>query len=230
MILGGLQKLTLIDYPGKIAATVFTAGCNFFCPFCHNPELVDPVLIKSQPLVAEEDFFSFLAGRQGLLEGVCITGGEPTLQADLPEFIKKIKGLGFLVKLDTNGTNPAMVEKLLDEKLVDFVAMDIKGPLEKYKRIVGDQARLEDIQRSVELTKSAPDYEFRTTVLPKLHNKKDIQSIGRWLQGAKKYFLQPFRSGKTLDASYAEEKTFSDDQLAEFCRILRIFVDDCGIR
>lgn len=230
MLLGGLQKLTLIDYPGRIAATVFTTGCNFFCPFCHNPELVDPVLIKKQPIISENVFFDFLAKRRGLLEGVCITGGEPTLHADLPEFVKKIKGLGFLVKLDTNGANPAMIKRLLDEKLIDFVAMDIKGPLEKYKQIVGEGVSLENIQRSVELAKSAPDYEFRTTVLPKLHSKKDIQSIGRWLQGAKRYFLQPFRPGKTLDAAFADAKTFSDEQLAEFCRILRIFIDDCGIR
>lgn len=230
MTLGGLQKLSLIDYPGKIAATVFTVGCNFWCPFCHNPELVDGEKIKNQPLLCEKDFFEFLRGRQGLLEGVCVTGGEPTIHADLPEFIKKIKDLGFAVKLDTNGANPTMLEKLLADNLIDYVAMDIKAPLEKYKRVVGERARLEDIQRSTELTRQAPDYEFRSTILPKLHSKKDIQSIGRWLDGAKQYFLQSFRPGKTLDAAYAGEKSFTDEQLAEFCRILRMFVDECGVR
>ncbi|TSC53635.1 MAG: pyruvate formate lyase activating enzyme [Parcubacteria group bacterium LiPW_39] len=177
MLLGGLQKLTLIDYPGKIAATVFTVGCNFDCPFCHNPELVDPQKIKKQPRIAEKYFFEFLDDRRGMLEGVCITGGEPTLQPDLPDFISQIKNLGFLVKLDTNGTNPTMLEKLLAANLVDFVAMDIKAPLEKYKKVAGKNVSLENIQRSVELTRRAPDYEFRTTVLPALHSRKDILSI-----------------------------------------------------
>ncbi len=230
MILGGLQKLTLIDYPGKIAATVFTIGCNFYCPFCHNPELVDPQKIKDQPRVSEEEFFEFLKGRQGLLEGVCITGGEPTLQTDLPEFIKKIKELGFLVKLDSNGTHPNVIEKLLADKLVDYVAMDIKAPLEKYKKVAGPSISLEDIQRSVELTRLAPDYEFRTTILPAIHSKKDILSIGRWLQGAKKYFLQQFRPIKTLNPAFENEKPFKWDDVVKFKNTLEIFFDKVEIR
>ncbi len=230
MLLGGLQKLTLIDYPGKIAATVFTVGCNFYCPFCHNPELVDVKKIKKQPQVSEKDFFEFLDGRRGLLEGVCVTGGEPTLQPDLPDFISQIKNLGFLVKLDTNGTNPAMLEKLLTANLVDFVAMDIKAPLEKYKKVVGKNVSLENIQRSVELTRRAPDYEFRTTVLPVLHSSKDILSIGRWLQGAKKYYLQQFRPLKTLDLAYEKAKPFGSDKLAKLRNLLEIFFDRVEIR
>lgn len=230
MILGGLQKLTLIDYPGKIAATVFTVGCNFYCPFCHNPELVDPQKIKKQPKISEKDFFKFLASRQGMLEGICITGGEPTLYRDLPDFIRKIKNLGFLVKLDTNGTNPIMLEKLLTANLIDFLAMDIKAPLEKYKKVVGKNVSLEDIQRSVELTRRAPDYEFRTTVLPALHSKKDILSIGRWLQGARKYYLQQFRPIKTLDCAFEKEKPFDSDKLAELRGLLEIFFEQCRIR
>jgi len=230
MILGGLQKLSLIDYPGKIAATVFSVGCNFSCPYCHNPELVDPEKIKEQPIISEADFFDFLADRQGLLEGICIGGGEPTMQADLPEFVKKIKGLGFLVKLDTNGTNPAALGNLINDGRVDYVAMDIKAPLEKYKKVVGENVSLENIQRSVELTRRAPDYEFRTTVLPALLSQADILSIGRWLQGAKKFYLQQFHSGKTLDPAFISEKPFSDEQLAKLRRLLEIFFDRCEIR
>jgi pyruvate formate lyase activating enzyme len=230
MLLGGLQKLTLIDYPGKIAATVFTVGCNFLCPYCHNPELVDPQKIKKQPLISKKEILDFLVTRQGLLEGVCITGGEPTLQADLPELIREIKKLGFLLKLDTNGTNPMMLEWLLGENLVDYLAMDIKAPLEKYKKIAGKGVRLEDIQHSVELTKSAPDYEFRTTVLPVLHSKKDLISIGRWLEGSKKYFLQQFQPTKCLDSAFLNEKPYELERLVKICNTLRMFFDECGIR
>ncbi len=230
MIIAGLQKTTLIDYPGKLAATVFTVGCNFACPFCHNPELVDPLRIKEQPKISPEFFFDFLKNRQGMLEGVCVTGGEPTINPDLPEFLAQIKNLGFLVKLDTNGTNPLMLEKLLEQKLVDFVAMDIKAPLEKYKEIVGPDISLLDIQNSVELTRQFPDYEFRTTVLPALHSKKDILSIGRWLQGAKRYFLQQFRPQKTLDEKFGSERSFDEKELAEICQSLAVFFDECGIR
>ncbi len=230
MILGGLQKLTLIDYPGKIAATVFTVGCNFYCPFCHNPELVDAAKIKKQPRISEEDFFKFLSDRQKTLEGVCITGGEPTLHPDLPDFIGKINNLGFSVKLDTNGANPAALEKLLADNLVDFVAMDIKAPLEKYKQVAGKNVSLKNIRRSVELTRQAPDYEFRTTVLPALHSQKDILKIGRWLQGAKKYCLQQFRPGKTLDQAFEKEKSFDADKLAELRSLLKNFFDKVEIR
>ena len=230
MILGGLQKLTLIDFPGRIAATVFTVGCNFSCPFCHNPDLVDAQKILDAPKIEEKDFFDFLKNRQGMLEGVCVTGGEPTLNRDLPEFLAKIKELGFLVKLDTNGTNPALVEKLLKKNLVDYIAMDIKAPLEKYKEVVGPWVSLEDIQRSVELTRSLPEYEFRTTVLPALHSKKDLLGIGRWLQGSKRYFLQQFRPQITLDEKFASERPFDDKTLAEIRQSLAIFFDECGIR
>ena len=230
MVFGGIQKLTLIDYPGKVAATVFTVGCNFLCPYCHNPELVDGKKIKDQPRVSEQEVLDFLATRQGLLEGVCITGGEPTLFPDLPEFIKKLKDLGFLVKLDSNGSNPQMMEKLLAEKLVDFIAMDIKAPLEKYKKVAGDKAVLENIQRSTELVRTAPDYEFRTTVLPALHTKKDILSIGRWLQGAKKYYLQQFKPTKTLDSAFLDEKPFAWEKIAELRGLLEIFFDKVEVR
>lgn len=230
MNIGGLQKLTLIDYPGKIAATIFTVGCNFSCPYCHNPEIVDPEKSKDHPRFSEQEVLEFLAGRQGMLEGVCLTGGEPTIYADLPDFIQQIKNMGYLVKLDTNGTNPLMLESLLDLGLIDFVAMDIKAPLEKYKKIVGPQVRLENIQRSVELVRQAPDYEFRTTALPRLHSKKDFLSIGRWLEGSKRYYLQQFRPNKTLDSVFEKEKPFEEDELANICQALKMYFNVCEIR
>jgi len=210
--------LTLIDYPGKIAATVFTIGCNFFCSFCHNSELVDPEKIKKQPIISEKEFFEFLESRKGDLDGVCITGGEPTIHKDLPGFIKKIKELGFSVKLDTNGSNPEMLKKLIGEKLIDYIAMDIKGPLQIPKK-------------SVEIIKnSGIDYEFRTTIVPALHKKEDIIKIAKEISPAKKYFLQQFRPGKNLDKKFEKEKTYSKKELDEFCEVIKSYFDFCGVR
>ncbi|MBU2068526.1 anaerobic ribonucleoside-triphosphate reductase activating protein, partial [Patescibacteria group bacterium] len=165
MLIGGLQKSTLIDYPGKVAATIFTIGCNFKCPFCHNPELVDLKKIKRQPKIFEAVFFDFLKSRQDLLEGICITGGEPSIQPDIIDFIKKIKKLSFLVKLDTNGSQPKILEKLFNQNLLDFVAMDIKSSQENYSKTTGIKINLQDIQRSIDLIRQNKiDYEFRTTI------------------------------------------------------------------
>lgn len=201
MLLGGYQKLTLIDYPGKIAATVFTVGCNFRCPFCHNPELV---LTNNQQLTTnnrlEKEFFAFLKKRKGKLEGVCITGGEPAIQPDLVDFIKKVKKLGFLVKLDTNGSRPDVLKKVIDEKLVDFIAMDIKDSLPKYQKTSGSQVDRERIKLSVDLIRNSKiPYEFRTTVVPGLHKEKDFSEIARWLSGAEAYYLQEYREIKILN-------------------------------
>jgi len=214
MLLGGLQKLTLIDFPGKISCTVFTIGCNLRCQFCHNPELVDPNLTKEQPKISEEYFFEFLEKRKGDLDGVCITGGEPTLHSGLPEFIKKIKSLGFAVKLDTNGSNPEMLKKVI--KNVDYIAMDIKDlPFPK----------------STELIKnSGVDYEFRMTVVPVLHKKEDIIKIAKQLSPAKKFYLQQFRPGKTLDKKFAKEKTYSKKELEEICEAIKPYFAFCGVR
>jgi pyruvate formate lyase activating enzyme len=200
MILGGLQKLTLIDYPGHIATTVFTVGCNFRCPFCHNPELVS--LAKySASNIFEKEFFDLLKIRQGKLEGVCITGGEPTIQPDIVEFIQKIKNLGYKVKLDSNGTRPDVLRVLFSEKLLDFVAMDIKNYPEKYAETANSKIDLERIKLSVDLIRnSGVDYEFRTTAVPGLHKEEDFEKMGRWLTGSKKYVLQAFEDkGKILD-------------------------------
>lgn len=200
MILGGLQKLTLIDYPGHIAATVFTVGCNFRCPFCHNPELVSGIKYNVSSIL-EAEFFQLLENRRGKLEGICITGGEPTVQPDLIEFIRKIKNLGFKVKLDTNGTRPDILRKLYSEKLLNFVAMDIKSDLVNYDKTTNSKVDLERIKLSVDLIRnSGVDYEFRTTAVPGLHFEGDFEKIGKWLDGSKKYVLQAFEDkGKILD-------------------------------
>ncbi len=207
MLLGGLQKLTLIDYPGKVAATVFTIGCNFRCPFCHNPELVFPNFGGTTGSILEQEFFDFLKKRQGKLDGICITGGEPTIQKDLLEFMQKIKDLGFLVKLDSNGTRPDILKKAYDRNLVDFVAMDIKNCLEKYNQTNGSKTDLERIKLSVDLIRnSGKDYEFRTTVVPSLHCEEDFDKIGMWLKGSENYALQQFRDeGKLLDEEFGKK-------------------------
>ena len=191
MYIKGLQKLTLLDYPDKMACTVFTAGCNFKCPFCHNASLV---FNRDDNRISEQKFFDFLSKRVGVIDGVCITGGEPTLQTDIVQFIKKIKELGFLVKLDTNGYRPDMLKFLVDNKLIDYVAMDIKNCKEKYPLTSGvENIEVSFIEQSVEyLLADNVDYEFRTTVVKEYHTLDDMIKIGEWIKGAKKYYLQAF--------------------------------------
>lgn len=191
----GLNKTTLLDYPGCVAATIFLGGCNFRCPFCHNGDLV----LKSGQMTGyeEKEVLAFLKKRRNVLEGVCITGGEPTLHAELPEFISKIKELGYLVKLDTNGSNPEMLKSLVKEKLIDYVAMDVKAPLTKYEKACGVAVDVEKIKQSVEFLKQGEiPYEFRTTVVKELHTREDILEIGRYLGGASKYFLQSYEESE----------------------------------
>ena len=227
----GLEKLSLIDYPGKIAAIVFFSGCNFYCGFCHNPELVELSLIKKQPKIKEEYFFNFLDSRKGLLEGVCLTGGEPTINPDLPEFIEKIKQKGFLIKLDTNGSNPKMLKKLLEENLLDFIAMDIKSSKENYPRAANQSVNLVNIQKSVNLIqKSGKEYEFRTTAAPGLIDKTEIEKIGQWLKGAKSFALQQFRIEKTLDKSLKKLKPYSAPELNNLADILRKYIERVELR
>lgn len=202
MNITGLQKLTLLDFPGKIACTVFTSGCNFRCPFCHNASLVNG---SNQENISEEEFFDFLDKRKGILEGVCITGGEPTLQKDLKDFIIKVKSMGFLVKLDTNGYKPELLSDLIDSNLLDYVAMDIKNSKEKYGLTVDiENFDLAPILKSIDiLINSKIEYEFRTTVVKELHNESDIIKISEWIKNSKKYFLQGFiDSGDILNGSF----------------------------
>lgn len=214
--IGGLQKTTLIDYPGRIAATIFIIGCNFRCPFCYSRELVLPEKIKSHPRILEKEIFDFLEKRKGLLEGIVICGGEPTIHEDLPDFIQRIKNLGYLVKLDTNGSNPKMLKKLIDEKMIDYVAMDIKGPREKYDLAAGVKVDIKNIEKTINLLKEDKiDYEFRSTILPQIHTKGDIVKMARWIRGAEVFYLQQFRPEKTIDPEYEKCKPFTKKELKE---------------
>ncbi len=198
MIFGGFQKLTLLDFPGVVACTLFTKGCNFRCPFCHNAPLVNK--LEEAAEVTEEDILTFLEKRQGVLEGVCITGGEPLMHPDLPDFIAKVKALGYKVKVDTNGTYPARLKALVAQNLVDYVAMDIKNTAEKYPLTAGlDRVAIQDIGESIDfLLSDAVPYEFRTTVAAELHTVEDIEAIARRIQGAKRYFIQNFKDSGNL--------------------------------
>ena len=195
--------MTLLDFPGKVACTVFLSGCNFLCPFCHNSELIGN---DADDIMTEEEFFDFLKKRQGILEGVCITGGEPTLRSELADFIKKIKDLGYKVKLDTNGYKPGVLKKLIDEKLIDYVAMDIKNSEKKYALTAGiDNFDMQNIKQSISiLTQDIVPYEFRTTTVNELHTAEDFKEIAEMLaslSGGKKvskYFLQPFCDRDTV--------------------------------
>ncbi len=195
MHIAGLQKMTLLDFPNRVAATVFLPGCNFRCPFCHNSPL-----LRGIDELSEDAFFAYLKKRQGLLDGVAVTGGEPLLQPDLGEFLEKIKELGFGVKLDTNGSQPQHLEKLLQKGLIDYIAMDIKNSPAKYERTAGATGILPQVQESVELIRSCGvDYEFRTTVVAEFHEAEDFHAIGQWLRGANAYYIQCFEdSGDIL--------------------------------
>lgn len=188
----GFQKMTLLDYPGKVACTLFTGGCNLRCPFCHNASLV---LKPDASEVYEESYIlEYLGKRRGLLDGVCITGGEPLLNRDLKDFIKKVKELGYSVKLDTNGSFPDRLAELVSDGLIDYVAMDVKNCKEKYALTVGiKNFDIKNIEKTVEfLLKNTVDYEFRTTVVKQFHEPQDIERLAQWIAGAKRYFLQGF--------------------------------------
>lgn len=233
MIIGGLQKITLVDYPGQVAATVFTRGCNFRCAYCHNPELVVPAQYAKP--ISESDVLRFLQSRRHKLDAVCITGGEPTLHADLPQFVQKIKELGFLVKLDTNGSYPHRLYPLLQSGLIDYVAMDIKGAPHQYQTIT--QARVDLHQSLVEhisdsvaiIMNSGVDYEFRTTVAHPIHTEADFLEIGLNIIGAKRYFLQNYVQSKQVDTTIAYS-ALTEGELSQAKLVLERFIDYVGIR
>lgn len=197
----GLEKMSIVDYDGKVAATIFTGGCNFRCPFCHN----SPLVLSHEKIspIPENDLLDFLVKRKNLLDGVCITGGEPTLHKDLPRLCEKIKNLGYSVKLDTNGTNPKMVKELNESGLVDYFAMDIKNDKDSYAPIIGfDAYDTKKVEETVSYFLSGKaDYEFRTTLIQEFHTQENIIKIGEWIKGAKKYFLQKFKSGDNCISS-----------------------------
>ncbi len=207
MRLGGLMKMTLLDFPGRIACTVFTVGCGFRCPFCHNASLVT----HPEEGLGEEELLSFLQKRRGILDGVCVTGGEPLAQSDLPALLRRIRDLGYAIKLDTNGAHPAALRAVIREGLVDYVAMDIKNSPERYAMTVGLPEMPAGVAESAAyLLSGAVPYEFRTTVVEELHSPEDFEAIGKWIAGAERYFLQRFTDsgdliGEGMSAPSAEK-------------------------
>ena len=229
MLIKGLQKLTLLDFPEKMACTVFTFGCNFRCPFCHNASLVLSDRADGA-IIFEEEFFSFLQKRRGILEGVCITGGEPTLQPDLPDFIRKIRAMGYAVKLDTNGYRPAVLKALVDEGLLDYVAMDVKNSLPCYGETVGirrfDPA---PVEASIDfLMEGHVPFEFRTTLVKGLHTPECIEAMGRRVAGDERFFLQTFEdSGDLIGEGLS---AFDRDETEALLAVLRAYVPNAQIR
>jgi pyruvate formate lyase activating enzyme len=227
MKLCGLQKTTLLDYPGHVAATVFLGGCNFRCPFCHNSGLIGS---DAKPLFSEEEILGFLQKRKGILEGICITGGEPTLQGDLESFMKKVKDLGYLIKLDTNGYRPELLKNLVSEGLADYVAMDIKAGRSNYGKASGiSGVMVENVEKSAEfLMEGHVLWEFRTTVVKGIHSAEDFMDIGKWLQGTSSYFIQSYvESEEVLCPGY---ESFSKSDLEEFLGIVKPWIPNAALR
>jgi len=225
----GIQKLSLIDYPEKLCATVFVGGCNFRCPYCYNVSLVlEPERLRTIP---EKEILDFLSERRGFLDGICVGGGEPTIHEELPAFLSKVKGLKFLVKLDTNGSRPKMLRKLIDEKLVDYIAMDVKAPLRKYGETVRAEVNIENIKGSVELIKaSGIDYEFRITVVPHLTDEEDLMEIAQMLESSKRFVIQQFRPERTLDEAFKGITSYPLERLVEFGQRITPFFKECKVR
>jgi len=216
MKIGGLRRVSFIDYPGRIGAVVFTQGCNFRCPYCHNPELADPA--RYGPLLDEQEVLAFLERRKGKLDAVTLTGGEPSLQPDLDLFLAKIKKMGYLTKLDTNGSNPAVLETLLRRKFVDYVAMDVKAPLKRYGEIAAVKVDSAAIRSSIKLLlESGIEHEFRTTVVRSQLAIEDLRAIVKLLGKAGLYVLQSFVPTKTIDETFLSETTYSPEEFAAIC-------------
>lgn len=217
MKLSAIQKLTLLDYPGKVACIAFTPGCNLRCGFCHNPEFVLPERLAclAESFIPTEHFLSFLEKRRALLEGVVVSGGEPTVWQDLPEFLRRIKARGFSVKLDTNGNNPSMVAGLIRDRLIDYVAMDVKTTLERYRELTGAGVVPERIAESIALIRdSGLDYEFRTTLIREHHTEETLEKMRALLAGANRVFFQTFRPGQTLSPVYARYHAFAPEEMS----------------
>lgn len=229
MIIGGLQKASLIDYPGRVSAVVFTRGCNLRCRYCQNPELVLPE--KYCAPISDGYVINFLESRRGKLDGVVITGGEPTIQNGLLQFMKKIKAMGYQIKFDTSGISPRFLELVIKSALVDYIAMDVKAPFEKYEKVVGVQVDIERMKQSIKIIKScAVDYEFRTTVAKSLTSKEDLVAIAQSITGAKRYVLQKFRKSENLDQEMAENDTYSDVEFEMIAKTLGNYVGCVSIR
>ncbi len=225
MLIGGVQKMTMLDYPGKVACTIFTYGCNFRCPFCHNATLV----IDEASLFDENEIFEYINKRKKVLDGVVVTGGEPLLQGDIEDFLLRLRETGLLIKLDTNGSYPEKLQAIIDKGLVDYVAMDVKNCKEKYNLTTGARIDISKIEKSVEiLMQDRVDYEFRTTVVRELHEKEDFEKIASWLKGARRIFLQPFKDNENLIGSNLS--SYSKDELEGFKAILQKTIPQVEIR
>ena len=215
MNIAGFQKLSLIDYPGKVASVIFTQGCNFRCPYCHNPELIPMKVVDVAP---EKEILAYLEAHRAILEGVCITGGEPTMQADLPDFMQRIKMLGFTVKLDTNGSNPSMMERIIAQRLADYFAMDLKHSWERYARVAktNNASAIENCKKTFRLIQdSGIDHEFRTTVFPQEHTEEDFFDIVGYLREGERYVLQRISYQKTLNPKLDGTIEFDVDNIAQ---------------
>lgn len=225
----GYQGVSLIDFPGRIATVLFTPGCNFACPFCQNPELVNPSagLSPASPREVEE----LLETRKKFIDGVSITGGEPTLLSDLPDFLKKLKGMNLQTKVDTNGYLPKVIKSIIDGNLVDFIAMDIKASLEKYQVAAGTMVDISRIEKTIDiLIKSDIEYEFRTTVVPGLHTAEDIKSISRRIEGAAAFRLHQFSNKQTLDSAYTEVSPYLPEEMENLAKVAGDYVADVKVR
>ena len=225
----GLQKLTLIDYPGKVACTLFFYGCNFRCGFCHNPELV----VKApEKIYSEEEILDFLEKRKNYLDGVCITGGEPLMTLNL-DFLKKIKNLGYSIKIDTNGSYPEKLKEIIEFNLVDYIAMDIKSSTEKYDFVTNVSVRMNLIEESIKMISKFYNHEFRTTIVERHHDLEEVEKIARWVSGlgGKKFVLQGFKnSGKLIGSDFKNEKDCSNEKLNEFRNVLKNYFDEVIVR
>lgn len=227
MLIAGFEKNTLLDYPGKIASIIFTYGCNLRCPYCHNPELVTQPCQKEN-LYSEEYILDYLKHREGLIDALVITGGEPTLQSGLIPFIKKVKNLGFLVKLDTNGVLDDKVKEIMSLDIVDYWAMDIKYPSEYFKEYGLDS---KSVKHTIEMImNSGKEYEFRTTYVKGIHSIEDAKSIGKMIEGANHYYIQNFRKGKTIDPKLNESNSFTQKELEEIKKVITPYVKSVKIR
>jgi len=229
MQIKGFNKLSLIDYPDKTCSIIFLGGCNFRCPYCHNIDLVKNP--EKLPTIEQEEVISYLDNHREWIDGVVISGGEPCLNKELFDLCKKIKELGFPVKLDTNGSNPDMLQSLIKNKIIDYIAMDIKAPLEKYEQVTKVKVLTDNIKKSIEIIKNSKlDYEFRTTLLPALHSKEDILNIAELLKGAERYYLQQFRNGVTLEEDYQNKESYSEEELKQFAEMLKPFFSKVEVR
>ncbi len=226
MKIAGLQKLTALDYPGHLACNVFTVGCCFRCPYCHNSGII---AFDAPSNVTEDEVFAHLEKRKGILNGVCITGGEPLMQSDIEEFISKVRNMGYDVKLDTNGTSPQRLKALIEKNLVNYVAMDIKSAKNTYSLAAGTNADIDRVAQSAQIImQSGVDYEFRTTVVREIHTQADFEQISRWIAGAKKYYLQKFvNSPGVMNKSLS---ACTDEEMNKFLSIVRQTVPSAEIR